>query len=106
MKTTLDSNLENRRQKTIAAIKWFAFLATLILPALALASVEGSLANVQSTLVDRILPLAATCGLVIAGISFTFGHQNARRHLVFAIIGAVVGFGAESIMHFIQMLVH
>jgi type IV secretory pathway VirB2 component (pilin) len=76
------------------------------MPEFAFASVESSLAAVQARLVGTILPLAAVCGLVIAGFSFVLGHQNARQHLVLAIIGAIVGFGAESIVALIRSVIH
>jgi type IV secretory pathway VirB2 component (pilin) len=61
---------------------------------------------VQEKLVGTLLPLAAMCGLVIAGLSFVAGHPNARQHLVYAIVGAIVGFGSESIVSFIRNLIH
>jgi hypothetical protein len=73
---------------------------------LAFASVEGSLAAVQDKLVGTILPLAAVCGLGFAGLSFVAGHPNARQHLFYGILGAVVGFGAESIVSFIRNIIH
>ncbi len=78
----------------------------LICPALAHASVESSLQAVQSKLVGTLLPLAAMLGLVIAGLSFVAGHANARQHLIYAIIGAIVGFGSESIVNFIRSLIN
>lgn len=82
------------------------FSAALAFPALAQASVESSLAAVQEKLVGTLLPLAAMCGLVIAGLSFVAGHPNARQHLIYAIVGAIVGFGSESIVSFIRNLIH
>jgi hypothetical protein len=61
--------------------------------------------NIQSKLVNTILPLAAILGFVFAGLSFVAGSPNARTHLMLAIIGAVIGFGAQSIMEFIKGLV-
>ncbi len=69
-------------------------------------SVESSLAAVQTKLISVILPLAGILGLAIAGISFLFGSPNARNHLYLAVIGAVVGFGAPSIISFIRSLIH
>lgn len=80
--------------------------ASIAFPVLAHASVESSLAAVQEKLVGTLLPLAAMCGLVIAGLSFVAGHPNARQHLVYAIVGAIVGFGSESIVSFIRNLIH
>ncbi len=78
----------------------------LLNPAVAFGSVESSLTAVQEKLVGTLLPLAAMCGLVIAGLSFVAGHANARQHLIYAIIGAIVGFGSESIVSFIRNLIH
>ena len=75
-------------------------------PIIAFASVESSLAAVQEKLVGTLLPLAAMLGLVIAGLSFVAGHANARSHLIYAIVGAIVGFGSESIVSFIRGLIH
>lgn len=69
-------------------------LSMSIMPALAQASVESTLLNVQGKLINVILPLAGIIGLVFAGLSFVAGHENARTRLWFGIIGAVVGFGA------------
>jgi len=75
-------------------------------PVISHASVESSLQAVQDKLVGTLLPLAAMCGLVIAGLSFVAGHANARQHLLYAIVGAIVGFGSESIVSFIRNLIH
>ncbi len=78
---------------------------TVAVPAVAFGSVESSLIAVQTKLVGTILPLAAVCGLVYAGFSFVLGHPNARAHLSLAIMGAIVGFGAESIVALIRSLI-
>jgi len=78
----------------------------LLLPELGFCSVEGSLAAIQMKLITVILPLAAILGLVIAGLSFVAGSPNARGHLMLAIIGAVIGFGAPSIIAFIRGVVN
>lgn len=78
----------------------------LLISVISFGSVESSLAAVQSKLVGTLLPLAAICGLILAGFSFVAGHPNARQHLFFAIIGAIVGFGAESIVALIRSLIH
>lgn len=83
-----------------------AALPVLMMPLIASASVESSLQAVQTKLINVILPLVGIVGLAIAGISFLMGSPNARSHLVMGIIGAVVGFGAPSIISFIQSLIH
>ena len=62
------------------------------------ASVESTLYNVQNKLINTILPAAAIIGLIIAGISFAVGHENAKRHMMYAIMGTILGFLAPSII--------
>jgi len=99
-------NLKKIRVSKNDFLKIMSVLIMIAAPALALASVESSLAAVQDKLVGTLLPLAAMCGLVFAGLSFVAGQPNARMHLVYAIIGAAVGFGAESIISLVRSLVH
>ncbi len=79
---------------------------TLAFPILGFCSVESSLMAVQTKLIGTILPLAAILGLVFAGLSFVAGSPNARSHLILAMIGAAIGFGAPSIVSWIQGLIH
>jgi type IV secretory pathway VirB2 component (pilin) len=81
------------------------YVSLTLSPILANASVESSLMAVQNRLIGTILPLAAILGLVFAGLSFVAGSQNARSHLMLAIMGAVIGFGAPSIVSWIQGLI-
>ena len=90
-------------QKTLSVITLILIVA---FPMIGFCSVESSLAAVQSKLIGTILPLVAIIGLVFAGLSFVAGSQNARSHLVLAIIGAAIGFGAPSIVSWIQSLIH
>ena len=69
-------------------------------------SVESSLGAIQSKLISTILPMAAILGLIVAALSFVAGSQNARSHLVLAIFGALIGFGAPSIVEFLRGLVN
>lgn len=105
MKPLKDSNSTNRaaRIKTLMTV---VKIALIFAPTLAFCSVESSLMAVQDKLVGTLLPLAAMCGLVVAGLSFVAGSPNARRHLTLAIIGAIIGFGAESIVSLIRSLIH
>ena len=89
---------------------WLFYLAVFLVIFLALPStgycdVEGTMRAIQGKLVGTVLPLAAILGFVFAGLSFVAGSPNARSHRVLAIIGAVVGFGAQSIMEFIKGMV-
>lgn len=88
-------------------VKSFLLIALVyLLPALCFASVESSLMAIQGKLVGTILPLAAILGFIFAGFSYISGSPNARTHLMLAIIGAAVGFGASSIVSMIRSLVH
>jgi type IV secretory pathway VirB2 component (pilin) len=86
---------------------WLISVALFLgVPAIGYGSVESTLSAIQGRLITTVLPLAAILGLVYAGLSFVAGSANAKGRLVLAIIGAVVGFGAPSIMEFIRSLVH
>lgn len=79
--------------------------AATAIPFVAFGSVESSLMAVQAKIVGTLLPLAAICGLGFAGMSFVMGHPNARNHLIWACVGAIVGFGAESIVTLIRSVI-
>jgi type IV secretory pathway VirB2 component (pilin) len=88
----------------------YSYLALVLLMGLFLspdvqASVESTLSTMQSRLTGSVLPLVAILGFLYAGFSFVVGSPNARRHLMLAIVGAVVGFGANSILNFIRSMV-
>ena len=83
-----------------------ALCAVVLFPAIGLCSVESSLSAIQSKLIGTILPLVSVLGLVWAGLSFAIGNQNARSHLILAVFGAIIGFGAPSIIALIRSVVH
>lgn len=80
--------------------------AMLLLPSIGFCSVESTLTAMQGKLINVILPLVGILGLVFAAFSFFMGSPNARNHLWLAIMGAVIGFGAPSIIAFIRGLVN
>ncbi len=84
----------------------FTIFVVVALPALGFCSVESSLAAMQTKLITVILPLVGILGLIFAALSFFAGSQNARSHLILALIGAAVGFGAPSIIAFIRGMVN
>jgi type IV secretory pathway VirB2 component (pilin) len=94
------------KNKSSINLKLLGIGLGLATPVLALASVESTLLSIQGKLINVILPMAGIIGLVFAGLSFVAGHENARTRLWFGILGAVVGFGAPSIIDFIRSLVH
>lgn len=92
--------------KSMIAFAAVIGIATLLGPDMALASVESTLTAIQNKLISTILPLCAILGLVFGAFSFFLGNPNARTHVILAIIGAVIGFGAPSIVAFVRGLVH
>ncbi len=106
MKNLNNLNEKNIQKQMKPILNIMSVMTLFLVPMLAVASVESSLAAVQTKLVGTVLPLAAMCGLVFAGFSFITGQPNARAHLVYAILGAVIGFGAESIVSLVRSLIH
>ncbi len=86
--------------------KQFALIAALFLLApFAHASVESSLMGLKNVLLGSILPIFAVLGLGFAAFSFFTGNINAKQHLVYAVTGAAILFGAQSIVDLIQRVV-
>ncbi len=80
-------------------------LAFSLVPLLAQASVESSLLGVQTKLTRVILPVLSVIGIALAGLSFITGNENAKKHIIYAIIGTAIGFGAQSIADLISQTV-
>ena len=86
--------------------KQLALLALMLLVApFAHASVESSLLGLKNVLIGSILPIFAVLGLGFAAFSFFTGNPNAKQHLVYAVTGATILFGAQSIVDLIQRTV-
>ena len=83
----------------------FFTLALLFASPLAHASVESSLLGLKSVLLGSILPIFAVLGLAFAAFSFITGNPDAKRHLTYAVVGAVILFGAQSIVDLISRVV-
>lgn len=77
----------------------------LLIPDLAHAGLESSLMGIKSKLTGVILPLLSVIGIAIGGISFFTGNPNAKQHIAYAIIGCIIGFGAQGIVDFIAQTV-
>ncbi len=69
------------------------------------ASVESSLLGLKTVLLGSILPIFAVLGLGFAAFSFFTGNINAKQHLIYAVIGSVILFGAQSIVDLIERVV-
>ena len=85
---------------------WGFLVMGLLIPVMANASVESSMQALQDKLLGTILPLLSVLGLLFAGLSYLTGSPNARSYLGAAILGAAIGFGAESIVSLIRSIVH
>ncbi len=77
----------------------------IVFPDLANAGLETSLMGIKTKLTGVILPLLSVIGIAIAGISFFTGNPNAKQHIAYAIIGCIIGFGAQGIVDFIAQTV-
>ena len=94
------------KMKYGSALLLLGVLACMVVPELAFATVESSMMALQQKLLGTILPLLSVLGLLFAGLAYLTGSPNARSYLGAAIIGAVIGFGAESIVSLIRSVVH
>jgi hypothetical protein len=83
----------------------FVLLALMILPQLGFASVESSLLSMQTKLTRVILPVLSVIGIAWAAFSFITGHENAKKHILYAVLGSALGFGAQAIVDFISQTV-
>lgn len=81
------------------------FLTLLLVTPMAHASVESSLLGLKTALLGSILPIFAVMGLGFAAFSFFTGNINAKQHLIYAVIGSVILFGAQSIVDLIERVV-
>ncbi len=77
----------------------------IFMPELSHASLESSLVGIKSKLTIVILPLLAVIGIAIAAISFFTGNPNAKQHAAYAVIGCIIGFGAQGIVDFIAQTI-
>jgi len=86
--------------------KTIFLLAGLILfSPLAYASVESSLLGLKTVLLGSVLPIFAVLALGFAAFSFFTGNPNSKQHLIYAVTGAVILFGAQSIVDLIERTV-
>ena len=67
---------------------------------------ESSLIGIKSRLTGVILPLVSVIGLVVATFSFITGNPDAKQHIIYALVGSAIGFGAQSIIDFISFTVY
>ncbi len=83
----------------------FLIIGVFLISPMAFASVESSLMGLKTVLLGSILPIFAVLGLGFAAFSFFTGNPNAKQHLIYAVIGSVILFGAQSIVDLLQRVV-
>lgn len=80
-------------------------MALIIVPQLGFASVESSLMGIQTKLTRVILPTLSIIGIAWAAFSMMSGNEKAKTHMWYAILGSIIGFGAQAIVDFISQTV-
>jgi len=70
------------------------------------ASLESSLLGIKSKLTGFVLPVLSVIGLLLAAFSFMTGSEKAKQHIIYAIIGCAIGFGAQAIVDFMAQTVN
>ena len=86
----------------------FIFILTaalFIVPEVGVASVESSLLGIQTKLTRVILPTLSIIGIAWAAFSLMSGNEKAKTHMWYAILGSIIGFGAQAIVDFISQTV-
>lgn len=83
----------------------FILSTALFLALPAMASLESSLLGVKAKLTGFILPVASVIGLLFAGFSFMSGSDKAKQHILYAVVGVAIGFGAQAIVDFLSSTV-
>jgi type IV secretory pathway VirB2 component (pilin) len=76
-----------------------------LFPEISNASVESSLSGIQTKLTHVILPTISIIGIAWAAFSMMSGNERAKMHMWYAILGSIIGFGAQSIVDFISQTV-
>jgi type IV secretory pathway VirB2 component (pilin) len=69
------------------------------------ADFDSSLLAIKTKLTGTILPALAVMGLTFASFSFLTGNQNAKQHIIYAVGGCLLGFGAQAIVDLISRTV-
>lgn len=91
--------------KTALTVAGFVSISLFVFPEIGFCDLVNTLNNVQTMLVNRLAPVIGILSLCWAGFSYLSGNPNARGHLIAAIVGACLLFGAETILRFIQSYV-
>jgi hypothetical protein len=99
-------SIHSKHLRSGAVLLVLGMLSIGLLASPCFASFESSLVDIKSKLTGVVLPLLSVIGLGFAALSFVTGNPEAKRHVTYALVGAVVGFGAQAIVDFIASTVH
>lgn len=78
--------------------------AILLIAPLAHESLNRHLWDAKTAPIGSILPIFAVMALGFAAFNFFTGNPNSKQHLVSAVTGAAILFGAQKIIHLIEEL--
>ena len=93
---------------TTAIVRCLTFsglLSIVVFSSLANASVESSLSGIQNKLTHVILPTISIIAIAWAAFSMMSGNERAKMHMWYAILGSIIGFGAQALVDFISQTV-
>lgn len=93
------------KNKNVITYCFLTIAICLFMPELSHAGLETSLLGIKTKLTGVILPLLSVIGIALAGVSFFTGNPNAKQHIGYAVIGCMIGFGAQAIVDFIAQTV-
>ncbi len=92
-------------KKPLRGMGLAALCAAAFVPIAAHASVESSLMGLKTTLLSGILPILAVMALGFAAFQFFTGNPNSKQYLIYAVVGSVILFGAQSIVDLLSRVV-
>ncbi len=93
----------NELKRYAVPVSWVAL--ALLLPAIGFCDFDSSVIGLRLKLTGFILPMLSVMGIGFAAISFFTGSPNAKQHIGYAVIGSIIGFGAQSIVDMLSSLV-
>lgn len=92
--------MKKQIRSLIPAISTVAVSA--FVPALAFASVETMMSNLQSAMLNVLAPIICVGGICYSGFKLAMGDESAKKMLFWSCIGTVITFTAPSILSFLQ----
>ncbi len=90
---------------TVSNFSTVCVFAVVLQSSLAQASVESSLSGIQNKLTHVILPTISIIAIAWAAFSMMSGNERAKMHMWYAILGSIIGFGAQALVDFISQTV-